>query len=323
MDGQTITHFVGIDISKGSLDWHRLPEGISGKVSNDVKGRQQLLARLPEAGTCLVLVEATGGYERKLVSELLDAGHQVTVVNPSQARHFAQSQGTRAKTDRIDAQLLAKFAQSRDDHRRATKKTEKQAEIEEIVRRRRELIGFRTAEMNRREHLQSRDVRKSVQQSIDHLNKEIDRLDKLLVERVQSDDTWKDKAELLLEVPGIGPTTTMSLVAELPELGTISRKQIAALVGVAPFPDDSGERRGVRFIQGGREDVRRTLYMATLAARQFNPVIKRFADRLIEKGKKPKVVLVACMRKLLVILNTMVKNKTHWNPTLAHGPSTP
>lgn len=318
MDGKTIAHHVGIDVSKGSLDWHLLPKGVSGKVSNDAKGRQQLLARLPEAGTCLVLMEATGGYERKLVAELLDAGHQVVVVNPSQARHFAKSQGTRAKTDRIDAQLLARFAKSRDDHRRVTKKTEKQIEIEEIVRRRRDLIEFRTAESNRLEQLESRNVRKSVQQSINHLNKEIGRLDKLLLERVQSDDTWNDKAKLLQEVPGIGKITATTLIAELPELGTVSRQQIAGLVGVAPYPDDSGNREGVRFIQGGRADVRSALYMAVLSAFQFNPVIKRFAERLAKKGKKPKVILVACMRKLLVILNTMLKNKTHWTPTLAH-----
>jgi len=308
--------FVGIDIAKRTLDVHVLPERASLKQQNDSKGRQQLREKLPPPGECLIVVEATGGYERALVAELVDAGHQVAVVNPRQARDFAKACGKLAKTDRIDAAVLARFGQAV-ELRTEAKIPEKQLELQDLVARRRQLVELRTAEMNRKENVTSKFVRKSLQESVDALNKQIQRFEKRIAVLVQSDDEWKQKLEIVQSAPGIGPTTSATLIADVPELGQLSRRRISALIGLAPFNCDSGEFRGRRAIRGGRTSVRCTLYMATLNARRFNPVIKAFADRLQALGKKPKVIITACMRKLLVILNTMVKNKTHWNPEIS------
>jgi transposase len=305
--------FVGIDIAKRTLDVHVLPERTSLKEQNDSKGRRQLREKLPPPGECLIVIEATGGYERALVAELIDAGHQVAVVNPRQARDFAKACGNLAKTDRIDAAVLARFGQAV-ELRIQAKIPEKQLELQDLVARRRQLVELRTAETNRKEHVASQFVRKSLQQSVDVLTKEIRRFEKRIVELVQSDDDWKQKFEIVQSAPGIGAGTGATLLAEVPELGQLSRRKISALVGLAPFNCDSGEFRGRRAIRGGRRSVRCSLYMATLSARRSNPVIKAFSDRLKALGKEPKVIITACMRKLLVILNTMVKNKTHWKP---------
>jgi transposase len=305
---------VGIDIAKRTLDVHVLPERTSLKQQNDSKGRGQLREKLPPPGECLIVVEATGGYERALVADLIDAGYQVTVVNPRQVRDFAKACGTLAKTDRVDAAVLARFGQRMGELRIQAKIPEKQLELQDLVARRRQLVELRTAEMNRKEHVGSKFVRKSLQESVDTLNKQIRRFEKRIAALVQSDDDWKQKLEIVQSAPGVGPGTSATLIAEVPELGQLSRRKISALVGLAPFNRDSGEFRGRRAICGGRSSVRSSLYMATLNARRFNPVIKAFADRLEALGKKPKVIITACMRKLLVILNTMVKNKTHWNP---------
>lgn len=305
--------FVGIDIAKRTLDVHVLPERTSLKEQNDSKGRRQLREKLPPPGECLIVIEATGGYERALVAELIDDGHQVAVVNPRQARDFAKACGNLAKTDRIDAAVLARFGQAV-ELRIQAKIPEKQLELQDLVARRRQLVELRTAEMNRKEHVASKFVKKSLQQSVDALNKEIRRFEKRIAELVQSDDDWKQKFEIVQSAPGIGAGTSATLLAEVPELGQLSRRKISALVGLAPFNCDSGEFRGRRAIRGGRRSVRCSLYMATLSARRSNPVIKAFSDRLKALGKEPKVIITACMRKLLVILNTMVKNKTHWKP---------
>jgi transposase len=309
--------FVGIDIAKRTLDVHVLPERTSLKHQNDSKGRQQLREKLPPPGECLIVVEATGGYERALVAELVDVGFQVAVVNPRQARDFAKACGNLAKTDRIDAAVLARFGQAMGPLRTQAKIPEKQLELQDLVARRRQLVELRTAEMNRRENVTSKFVRKSLQESVDAINKQIRRFEKRIAALVQSDDEWKEKFEIVQSTPGFGPTTSSSLVADVPELGQLSRRKISALVGLAPFNCDSGEFRGRRRIRGGRISVRCSLYMAALTARRFNPVIKAFADRLEALGKKPKVIITACMRKLLVILNAMVKNKTHWNPAIS------
>src|SRR3984885_10035433 len=307
--------FVGIDIAKRTLDVHVLPERTSLKPPNDSKGRGQVREKLPPPGECLIVVEATGGYERALVAELIDAGHQVAVVNPRQVRDFAKACGILAKTDRIDAAVLARFGQAVVP-RTQTKIPEKQLELQDLVVRRRQLVELRTAEMNRKENVASKFVKKSLQESVDALTKQIRRFEERIAALVQSDDEWKQKAEIVQSAPGIGPGTSATLIAEVPELGKLSRRKIPALVGLAPFNRDSGEFRGRRAIRGGRTAVR-TLYMATLNARRFNPVIKAFADRLASLGKKPKVIITACMRKLLVILNTMVKNRSHWNPAIS------
>jgi transposase len=311
-----ISTFVGIDIAKGALDAHVLPETKSLRVLNKPSGHRELLAWLPEPRACLVVVEATGGYERQLVGELIGAGYHVAVANPRQVRDFAKGFGILAKTDRIDARVIALFGQHVQP-RPVAEIRENLEELSQLVARRRQLVELRTAETNRRETLTSKDVRKSIQLIVDTLNKEIRRVEKRILKLVQSDDEWKGKADLLESAPGIGPTTAATLIAELPELGTISRQQIGSLVGVAPLNRDSGQFRGRRSIWGGRASVRNVLYMAALSARKHNPVIKAFADRLQADGKKPKVVITACMRKLLVILNTMVKTNTHWNPQIA------
>jgi len=312
----TITHFVGIDVAKQSFDVCVFPEEKRLSLSYDEGGLRQLRRQLPKEGTCLIVIEATGGYQRRLVAELAEAGHRVAVVNPRQVRDFARGLGVLAKTDRIDAAVIARFGQH--VRPRTVEKTpEKQAELEQIVVRRRQLVDLRTAESNRLETISVKSVQKSIQQVVNLLNKQIERIEKDILALLESDDDWKDKRKLLDSVPGIGPVTIASLLAELPELGFLNRQEIAALVGLAPFNRDSGRFRGKRSIWGGRASVRSVLYMAALSARRCNPIIRQFAKRLEAEGKLFKVVITACMRKLLVILNTMVKNNTHWNPKFA------
>ena len=316
MEG-SITTFVGIDIAKQSFDVGLLPAGQAVTLSNDAHGFEQLLRRLPPPGTCLVVVEASGGYQRGLVAELLAAGHRVAVVNPRQVRDFARGLGIRAKTDRIDAQMLARFAQQVQP-RPVEKTSEKQAAFQELVARRRQLVEHRTAEKNRLETAATPWVRRSIRSLIDRLDREVRRIEKELLVQVEADPDWKSKAELLEAVPGVGAVTAACLLAELPELGAVSRQAIAALVGVAPFNRDSGRFHGKRSIWGGRASVRSALYMAALTARRANPVIRAFAERLARAGKPFKVVITACMRKLLVILNTLLKTNAHWNPKTAY-----
>jgi transposase len=304
---------VGLDVSKDSLDGHQLPEGRSFTVPNTAKGHAALLAQLPAPGTCRVVLEATGAYERRVVGELVAAGHFVSVVNPRQVRDFAKAHGILAKTDRIDARVIARFA--RDVKPRPVAKTsEKQGELDQLVTRRRQLVLLRTAESNRLQDGLAKLVRRSVQRSIDAIAKDITRLDRAILKLVESDDDWKQRFELLKTVPGVGDVTAATLVAELPELGKLNRQEISALVGVAPFPDDSGNHTGKRFVRGGRKSLRCVLYMAALVGMKHNPVLEQFSQRLKAAGKVPKVILTACVRKLLVILNTMVKTNTHWNP---------
>jgi transposase len=314
MDGSHAS-FVGIDVSKHSLDVALLPQGQSLSFAYDADGLAQLRRQLPQPGTCLIVVEATGGYQRRLVAELADAGHQVAVVNPRNVRDFARGFGILAKTDRIDAQIIAQFGQHRQP-RTVAANSQKQTELQQLVSRRRQLVELRTSEKNRMETISSKPVRKSIQQVIDLLNKQIKRIEKDLAALVESDDDWHDKSRLLDSVPGVGPVVITTLLAELPELGQLNRQEISALAGVAPYNRDSGRFHGKRSIWGGRANVRSVLYMAALTARRDNPVIRKFAQRLEAKGKLFKVVLTACMRKLLVILNTMLKNNTLWEPKI-------
>lgn len=307
--------FVGIDVAKRSFDAHILPHAISLSCAYDQTGIAKLLGALRGLGACLVVLEATGGYERKLAAALVDAGHEVSVVNPRRVRSFADSLGKNAKNDRVDARVLAHFAQAIEP-RRTPKTSEKQAEIQELVARRRQLVELHSMETNRQQQAQTRDAFKSIQRVREVLKKEIDQVDRRLARLVESDDDWRAKAELLQSVPGVGQVTANTLLAGLPELGKLNRQQIAALVGVAPFDRDSGAFRGQRSIWGGRAEIRSVLYMAAITAARCNPVIQRFAQRLADAHKASKVILVACIRKLLVILNTMLKNNTPWNPTL-------
>ena len=240
----------------------------------------------------------------------------MAVVNPRQVRDFAKGLGILAKTDRLDAQVIARFGQHVRP-RTLAKTHEKQEELAQLVTRRRQLIELRTAENNRMETLVSKPVRKSVQQVVELLNKQIKRIEKEILALLESDDEWKDKGEIIQSTPGIGPVTVATLLAELPELGVLNRQEISALVGLAPFNRDSGPFHGKRSIWGGRASVRSALYMAALTARRCNPVIRSFAQRLEAQGKPYKVVMTACMRKLLVILNTLVKTNSPWNPDYA------
>jgi transposase len=312
----SITSFVGIDVSKKSLDVALLPQAKSFTVLYSTEGLAQLFRQLPQPGSCLIVVEATGGYQRRLVAEATAAGHRVAVVNPRQVRDFARSLNILAKTDKIDARVIARFAQHIQP-RTVEKTPEKQAELQQLIVRRRQLVDMRTAEQNRMDTVSSKTVQKSSRQLLDLVGKQIERLEKEIAELLESDDDWKHKAQIVDSAPGVGPKTAATLVAELPELGNLNRQEIAALVGLAPFNRDSGSFRGKRAIWGGRASVRSALYMAALTARRCNPVIQRFAQRLEAEGKRFKVVMTACMRKLLVILNTMVKNNTCWNHDLA------
>jgi len=307
---------IGIDVAKAKLDVANGQDSPIQQFDNDASGHQQLLKTLPKQKTCLVVLEATGQYEKHIVMELVNAGHLVSVVNPRQVLDFAKAIGILAKTDKIDARVISHFGQLVRP-RTVAQTHEKQDELDQLVTRRRQLIATRTAEMNRQSMATSKVVRKSVQQHVDHLKKDIRKIDVEITRLVKSDEEWNGKSELLQSAPGVGPVTASTLIAELPELGKISRQKISSLVGIAPFNRDSGQFRGRRMIFGGRRTVRSVLYMAALTARRHNPVIRAFADRLEAQGKLPKVIIVACMRKLLVILNTMVKTNTSWNPQSA------
>lgn len=311
----TLHSFVGIDVAKHSLDGYLASEDRSFTLSNDTAGFKQLLAELPTAGECLVVIEATGGYQNRVVAALVTAGHLVAVVNPRQVRDFARGLGILAKTDRIDARVIARFGEQ--THPRPVEiGTEKQAELHELVTRRRQLIELRTAEQNRLETATTKMVRKNIRHLVEQLDKQIRQLEEAIGQLVESEPELASRAALLKSVPGVGPVTVASLLVDLPELGRLNRQQIAALVGVAPFNRDSGKFHGRRRIWGGRAAVRSVLYMAALTARRFNPCIREFAQRLEAAGKPFKVVLTACMRKLLVILNSMIKNNCPWNPKL-------
>jgi transposase len=310
-------NWIGIDVAKDSLD---VAWGTSGKLSrlqadNSREGIASLLKKLPLPEGARLVVEATGGYQSRLVTALLEADYRVAVVNPRQVRDFAKALGILAKTDRLDAAVLARFGQQVQP-RLLEEDPAQRAELVQLVARRRQLIELRTMESNRLEHATVRLAQNSIRRLLALLEKQIDQLEDEIARLLESDDDWRAKIQLLTSTPGIAQVTAATLVAELPELGQLNRQAIAALVGVAPFNDDSGRYGGKRRIQGGRATVRRALYMAALSARQWNPVIRAFADRLAAQGKKPKLIITACMRKLLVILNALLQRKTPWNPRL-------
>jgi transposase len=312
MDSENFT-WVGIDVAKATLDLHFLPSGQKNTLTNNPAGHRQLQELLPDPAACRIVLEATGGYERQLVADLLDQGYHVAVINPKRARDFAKALGLVAKTDRIDARVLALFAQ-KVQPAPAQKIPEKQAEIQQFVARRRQLIDLRTMESNRLEIIRAKGVRKSIEAVLRLLDRQISEVEAAIEALVESDDDWRQKAQLVQSVPGLGGVTATTLVAEVPELGQLNRQQISSLIGLAPFNRDSGAHQGKRSIGGGRKSVRSVLYMAALAARRCNPVIKAFADRLAQQAKPFKVVLTACMRKLLVIVNSLLKSGQSWNP---------
>ncbi len=307
--------YVGIDVSKARLDVYIDPTGQTLSVDNTPAGIRSLLTTLKPLNVKLVLIEATGRYERRLAADLLDAAIPVTVVNPRQARDFAKSLGKLAKTDKIDAKVLAQFARL-GHHRLAEKTPENLALLDQRVTRRRQVVQMLATEKTRLEQLDDKLAIRTVKRVMRVLDQQREDLDRDIARMIESDDDWRNKAQILDSAPGVGSDTANQLVADLPELGKLNRQEIAALVGVAPMNCDSGSMRGQRHIRGGRADVRTTLYMAAYNAMRCNPTIKAFADRLKKAGKPFKVVATACMRKLLIILNVMVKTNQHWNPEL-------
>ena len=303
--------FVGIDVSKVSLEVALTPEAKPFTVANDRGGIEKLLGKLPAPGSCLITLEASGGYERLVIAELLDRGHRVAMANARQVRDFAKGLGILAKTDPIDARVLARFGQVVAP-RCLEKPVGPQAELQQLVNRRRQLIDLRTAETNRLHQASSKVTKRSIQAVLKVLEKQVNALETELAALVDQHEDWKHKAEILTSVPGVGDITATSLLADLPELGQVNREEIAALAGLAPFNHDSGQLTGPRTIWGGRAHVRTTLYMAALSAIRCNPKFKAFHERLRASGKQFKTALTACMRKLLVILNTLLKNNTPW-----------
>lgn len=304
--------YVGIDVSKRRLDVALRPEGAHWSVENTESGISDLLSRLKEVSPAVVVLEATGGYEVSVVGALATAGLPVAVVNPRQVRDFAKATGQLAKTDLLDAHVLAFFAEAVRPKPRPLQTEEAQV-LENLLARRRQVVQMLVAEKNRLGSARE-PVEKRVRAHILWLERELKRLDEELKRRIHDSPLWRAKDDLLQSVPGIGPVVATTLLACLPELGTVSSKQIASLVGVAPLNCDSGAKRGKRFVWGGRAPVRAVLYMAARVATRHNPVIRAFYERLRAQGKPDKVAMTACMRKLLVILNTMMKQGVPWKP---------
>ncbi len=309
--------FVGIDVSKDRLDVAVRPTGEAWQVPHDPQGIGSLTQRLRELAPYLVVLEATGGMELALTGELAAAGLAVAVVNPRHVRDFARAGGQLAKTDSLDAQVLAHFAQAMRPEPRGLPDAGAQ-ELRALVARRRQLVEMITAEKNRM-RTATRRIRPKVEEHICWLEENLEDLDQELGDFIRSSPLWKDKDELLRSTPGVGPILSTTLLSGLPELGSLNRGEIAALVGVAPFNRDSGTLRGKRKVWGGRGQVRAVLYMATLSATRYNPVLREFYQRLCAAGKPNKVALTACMRKLLTILNIMVKHHRHWNPVVQNS----
>jgi len=319
MDAQQQPAHVGIDVSKFRLDAHALPSGQSVSVDNTSAGIAQLVGFLRQLGeVALVLLEATGRYERRCAADVMDAGFAVAVANPRQTRSFARSIGKLAKTDRIDAAALAHFATL--GHARVAEKVpENRRRLDELVTRRRQVVQMLVAEGNRLDGLAEKVARRSVHAVVRLLEQQREDLDREIAKLIESDDDWRNKRDLLLTVPGVGPATASQLVSDLPELGKLNRQQVAAGEpacgsGVAPVNRDSGTLRGRRHIAGGRAGLRAVLYMAAVSAARFNPAIRAFYLRLKQAGKPFKVRVVACVRKLLLILNQMVRNNEPWRP---------
>lgn len=303
--------FVGIDVSKRQLDMAIWDKEEILQYGNDETGILEIVRQLIDMVPTLVVLEASGGWEMTLVAELAFAKLPVAVVNPTRVRNFARAAGQLAKTDKLDAGMLAWFAESIRPEVRPLR-TEQEAYLVALVTRRRQVIDILTAEKNRQSTAHGL-VGQRLQEHIDWLKEEISSLDKEISRFIRVNPAWQEKDILLKSVPCVGPVTSFTLVAELPELGTLNRQKIAALVGVAPFNRDSGPRRGKRRIFGGRASIRRVLYMAALVGSRSNPVLRAFYERLLARGKEKKVALVACMRKLLVILNAIIRDQKPWN----------
>jgi len=309
--GEPAEVVVGIDVAKAQLDVAVRPGGEQRRYTNDAEGIAELVTRLRVLGPWLIVVEATGGYEAPFVAEVGLAGLPIAVVNPRQVREFARASGQLAKTDRLDAQVLAHFAEALRPVPRPLPDAQTQ-ELAALVERRRQVVAMRTAEQHRLGAARVPRVHAHIQAHLAWLETELAEGDKELHRLLRASPLWRERDNLLRGVPGIGPVLSLTLVADLPELGRLSHGQIAALVGGAPRNRDSGTQRGRRTVWGGRAALRTVLYMGTLRATRCNPVIRSFYDRLLAAGKAKKVALVACRHKLLTILNAMLKHQTPW-----------
>jgi len=307
--------FVGIDVAQATLEIAVRPTGESWQVANDEVAFGALVDRLHELAPTLIVLEATGGIQLPVVGALAAAGLPVVAMNPRQVRDFAKATGKLAKTDGIDAQVLAHFADAVRPEVRPLPDAATQ-ELAILVARRRQLLEMRVAEQNRSRGVPPR-IRAQIREHIIWLNRCLADLDRELGQLVRSSPVWRERVDLLRSTPGVGPVLSATMLADLPELGTLSHKQIAALVGLAPLNQDSGKKRGKRVVWGGRASVRGALYMATLVATRRNPVISAFYQRLLGTHKPKKLALTACMHKLLTILNAMVRRQTRWAPPVA------
>lgn len=307
--------FVGIDVSSGHLDIAVRPTGAVWQSSNDAEGLADLAARLQELTAPLVALEATGGLEVPVTAALAAAGLPVAVVNPRQVRAFARATGKLAKTDRLDAEVIAHFTEAVRPEPRPLS-DELSQELNALVARRRQVVEMVVMETNRKRTARSV-VGERIDRHIKMLREELRDIDRDLNDKLRQSPVWLAKHDLLRGVPGVGTTSALGLLATLPELGTLNKRQIAALAGVAPFNWDSGTFRGTRHIWGGRAEARLPLYMATLVATRANPVVRAHYQRLLAAGKAKKLALVACMRKMLIILNAMLKHGTPWQPCIS------
>jgi transposase len=308
--------WIGVDVAKKKLDVFVRPAAESWTSSNDENGIVECVQKLQERKPQLVVLEATGGWEMPLAAALAIASVPVAIVNPRQVRSFARALNLFAKTDAIDAELLAHFAEVVNPEPRAVNEpaTEK---LSELVTRRRQVIAMTVAEKNRLGAARSENIRQRISYLLHVLKDELKSIDDEMKDEIQRSPIWREKDELLQSVPGVGPTVSRTLLAELPELGQLNRKQVAALVGLAPFNRDSGTLQGRRTIWGGRSQVRTALYMAVVAALRCNTVLKRFYRSLRDAGKPAKVALTACMRKLIVVLNALLRDGVRWSPEVA------
>lgn len=311
------TTCVGIDVSKDRLDVHLRPSGEAFAVSRDGKGLENLAERLAALDVSLIVLEATGGFEVTVAAALAGAGLPLAVVNPRQIRDFARALGKLAKTDAIDAQVIALFAERVRPEPRPLA-DEQARRLGELVARRRQIVEMIGMESNRRRQAADTRLAKKIERHLAFLEKELADIDADIDAGVRASPAWREAEELLTCVPGVGPVTARTLIAELPELGQLDRRRLAALVGVAPFNRDSGSWRGHRMIGGGRTSVRNALYMAALVATRHNPILKDVYQRLLARGRPKKVAIIACLRRLLTILNAILRDGAPWSLETRH-----
>ncbi|MEO1191183.1 MAG: IS110 family transposase [Pseudomonadota bacterium] len=304
------TVYAGIDVSSDSLAVGLRPLGEVLAYSRDESGIESLASKLLDLEVSLVAIEATGGYESLVAAGLIAAGLSVVVVNPAQVRSFAKACGTRAKTDRIDAALIAHFAQAMDPDVRPLPDADTRA-LSTLMQRRRQLVEMITKEKQRKSRADAASLQ-SLQRSIAFLKGELAAIDKDIDDGIKASPAWREKVELLTSVPGVGPVVSRTMIAEMPELGSLNRHQVAALTGVAPMTQQSGKWRGKSFICGGRANVRTALYQATLSAVRYNPQLATFYQRLVARGKPKKLALIAAARKLVILLNAILRDKKPW-----------